>query len=76
MDQFINTLHSILGTASRLTLHSSIGDISDVLIGLGILALIALILLVHETTPSALKQWHAAHRGDRPARHRWLHHRH
>ena len=47
MDQFINTLHSILGTASRLTLHSSIGDILDVLIGLGIMSAVSHTSVTH-----------------------------
>jgi hypothetical protein len=76
MDQFINTLDRILGPASRLTLHSSIGDFPGVLLGLGILALVAIVLLLQEAKPYALKRWHAVRHGGHPVQHRWMRHRH
>jgi hypothetical protein len=80
MEQFVNTLADLLGSASRLTLRSSAIDLVNVLVGLGGLALVAIILLIHESKWA--DQWerqrreraadHAAHH----ARHWWMHHRH
>ncbi|WP_213763715.1 hypothetical protein [Caballeronia sp. dw_19] len=72
MDEFVNTVMDILGSASRLTLHSSAIDLINVLVGLGGLALVAIILLINES------KWPAQTRErttDHP-RHWWMHHRH
>ena len=72
MDQFVNTVMDILGTASRLSLHSSAIDLINVLVGLGGLALVAIILLINESKSPGQKR---AHTTDHP-RHWWMHHRH
>jgi hypothetical protein len=72
MDEFVNTVMDIIGSASRLTLHSSAIDLINVLIGLGGLALVAIILLINESKSSGQKRRHTT---DHP-RHWWMHHRH
>jgi hypothetical protein len=72
MDEFVNTVMDIIGTASRLSLHSSAIDLINVLVGLGGLALVAIILLINES------KWHGEkpERTDDHPRHWWMHHRH
>jgi hypothetical protein len=72
MDEFVNTVMDIIGSASRLTLHSSAIDLLNVLVGLGGLALVAIILLINESKSPAQKRQHTS---DHP-RHWWMHHRH
>jgi hypothetical protein len=72
MDEFVNTVMDLLGTASRLTLHSSAIDLINVLVGLGGLALVAIILLINESKWSGQKR----ERTDEHPRHWWMHHRH
>jgi hypothetical protein len=72
MDEFVNTVMDIVGTASRLTLHSSAIDLINVLVGLGGLALVAIILLVNESKAPDKKRQHTADHH----RHWWMHHRH
>jgi len=72
MDEFVNTVMDLLGTASRLTLHSSAIDLINVLVGLGGLALVAIILLINESKwPSQNRE-----RTDDHHQHWWMHHRH
>ena len=71
MDQFVNTVMDILGSASRLTLHSSAIDLINVLVGLGGLALVAIILLLNESKSGKKREHTADH-----AHHWWMHHRH
>ncbi|CAN7621828.1 hypothetical protein [Caballeronia sp. 15715] len=72
MDQFVNTVMDIIGTASRLTLHGSAIDLINVLIGLGGLALVAIILLINESKrPGEKRESTGGH-----VRHWWMHHRH
>jgi hypothetical protein len=72
MEQFVNTVMDILGSASRLTLRSSAIDLINVLVGLGGLALVAIILLINES------KWPGQKREDTTdhPRHWWMHHRH
>jgi len=72
MDEFVNTVMDLIGSASRLTLHSSAIDLINVLVGLGGLALVAIILLINESKSSGQKREHTA---DHP-HHWWMHHRH
>jgi hypothetical protein len=72
MDQFVNTVMDILGSASRLSLHSSAIDLINVLIGLGGLALVAIILLINESK----RPGQTRGRTDDHHRHWWMHHRH
>jgi hypothetical protein len=72
MDQFVNTVMDLVGAASRLTLHSSAIDLLNVLVGLGGLALVAVILLIHESKWPGQRRGHAADH----AHHWWMHHRH
>jgi len=72
MDEFVNTVMDLLGTASRLTLHSSAIDLINVLVGLGGLALVAIILLINESKWPGQK----GERADDHPRHWWMHHRH
>jgi hypothetical protein len=76
MEQFVNTVMDLLGSASRFTLHSSAIELVNVLVGLGGLALVAIILLIHESKwPGQIRGRmadHAAHH----TRHWWMHHRH
>jgi hypothetical protein len=72
MDEFVNTAMDLLGTASRLTLHSSAIDLVNVLVGLGGLALVAIILLINESKWPGQKR----ERTDEHPRHWWMHHRH
>jgi hypothetical protein len=72
MDEFVNTVMDLLGTASRLTLHSSAIDLINVLVGLGGLALVAIILLINESNWPGQKHEHA----DNHHQHWWMHHRH
>lgn len=72
MDQFVNTVMDILGSASRLSLHSSAIDLINVLVGLGGLALVAIILLINESHWPGQKRKHT----DDHHRHWWMHHRH
>ena len=72
MDEFVNTVMDIIGTASRLSLHSSAIDLINVLVGLGGLALVAIILLINESKwPGEERE-----RTDDHHRHWWMHHRH
>jgi hypothetical protein len=71
MDQFINVLGGLLGP-SLLTFRGSVGEFDDVLVGLGALAVLAVILLIREIRPAVQGRWHAGHRTQRG----WLHHRH
>jgi hypothetical protein len=72
MEQFVNTVMDLVGAASRLTLHSSAIDLLNVLVGLGGLALVAVILLIHESKWPGQRHGHTADH----ARHWWMHHRH
>ena len=72
MEQFVNTVMDLVGAASRLTLHSSAIDLLNVLVGLGGLALVAVILLIHESHWPSLRHDHTTDH----ARHWWMHHRH
>jgi hypothetical protein len=72
MDEFVNTVMDIIGTASRLTLHGSAIDLINVLVGLGGLALVAIILLINESKRLGEKR----ERADEHPRHWWMHHRH
>ncbi len=76
MEQFVNTLGDLLGTASRLTLHSSAIDLLNVLVGLGALALITIILLIHESKWPGHRREHTPDHATHHARHWWMHHRH
>ncbi|MFK4444593.1 purine-cytosine permease-like protein [Caballeronia udeis] len=72
MDEFVNTVMDIVGAASRLTLHSSAIDLINVLVGLGGLALVAIILLINESkSPDKNRERTPDHH-----RHWWMHHRH
>lgn len=74
MEQFVNTLADLLGTASRLTLRSSAIELVNVLVGLGGLALVAIILLIHESKWPGQRRGHTADHAAHHARHWWMHH--
>lgn len=74
MNEFLSTLIRLSG--SELTSRVTVGDVINVLFALAFLALIALVLLVHEGI-----EVHRAHEalrqnGQHRAHHGWLRHRH
>ncbi len=75
VDQFINVLGGLLGPQLS-TLRTSIGELDDVLVGLGGLALLALIFLIGEIKPAVQRRWHIGAHGGRRTRHGRLHQRH
>jgi hypothetical protein len=75
VDQFINALGGLLG-ASLSTIRGSIGELDDVLVGLGALSVVAIILLFHEIKPAVQKRWHAGEQAGHRPHPGYLHHRH
>lgn len=74
MNEFLSTLFRLSG--SELGSRVTVGDVVNVLFALSLLALVALVLLVHEGIES--RRTRDALRGPAPrdAHHGWLRHRH